>query len=303
VSSEKEPHLTLCYLGNPGYDQEQLTRIEEYIEHASTLLNRFTLEVERRGVLGDKDADVLFFYKDYARQIDTFRTQLLRQPLISAAYNAEDQYENWTPHLTLGYPETPAKKPPNDRDAGITFVEFDRIALWTQDSAGPTFQLKPYRYDMEVAMSSLTHYGVKGMKWGVHRDNPSGGSSRPRLSEDAREVVKASNKIQTHGTGSLSNKELQSVISRMNLENQYHNLTSQNHDQLDVGLKTANKILKIGKTVEDVRRFMDTPTGKVIAGGIKVGTAYFTGGGSAAAAAGAQVAVRRMNNHYTNTGN
>jgi len=323
ISSEKEPHLTLLYLGEPDYDADQFQHIVEYVEYASTLLNRFTLEVERRGELGDKNADVVFFYKDYmSKAIRTFREHLLQDPLISAAYNAADQFEGWTPHLTLGYPETPAKKPPNDYDASVTFVNFDRVAIWVEDSVGATFELKPYSYDMEVAMSQikspsaamreagefLTHYGVKGMKWGVRKsDSSSGGSSAAKPpSADYKTAASAQRKIDTGGTHTLSNQELQGLINRMNLERQYHNMTAQHGSEMNRGLDTVKKALKVGKTVEDVRKFMKTPTGQAVKTGLKgafaAAAGYATGGTSAAAAAGASVVIRRAANHYTNVG-
>jgi len=304
ISSEKEPHLTLLYLGDPGWDDAQLAHVEGYIEHASSLFCRFLLDVDRRGVLGPKDADVLFFSNQWTQQVAAFRTQLLRDPLILTAYLKADQFPEWNPHLTLGYPETPAHK--DDREfPGISYVNFDRISLWTSDSSGPTFRLENQysSYDSpEIAMSSITHHGVKGQKWGVRRDG-STGSSRARTSEDAKNSLKVSAKADTHGTQALSNKDLQSAILRLNLENQYHKMTAENRTLLDSGHKSIKKALAIGKTVEDVRKFLDTPTGKLIAGGISVGASYFTGGASAAASAGTSIAVRRAANHFTNTGN
>lgn len=52
------------------------------------------------------------------------------------------------------------------------------------------------------------HYGIKGMKWGIRRDNPSGGKTkRPEASK-------------------LSDDELKKAVSRMNLEKQYSELVS-----------------------------------------------------------------------------
>lgn len=304
ISSEKEPHLTLLYLGDPGWDDAQMTHVQEYIEHAASYLCRFLLDVDSRGVLGPKDADVLFFSKEWTQQIAAFRTQLLRDPLILTAYLNADQFPQWTPHMTLGYPETPAHKDTREFP-GISYVNFDKVALWTVNSSGPTFPLKSNQYSFdtpEMAMSSLTHHGVKGMKWGVRRDG-STGSSRARTSEDAKATLKVSAKAETHGTQALSNRDLQSAITRLNLENQYHKLTSENKTLIDSGHKSVKKALAIGKTFEEVRKFMDTPTGKAIAGGITLGAAYFTGGGSAAAKVGSGIAVRRAANHFTNTGN
>lgn len=324
-SSEKEPHLTLLYLGQPGFDADQLTHVTDYVEHAASALNQFMLEVVDRGELGPNKADVLFFNKTWSRSITNFRTQLLQDPLISTAYNNTDQFPDWSPHLTMGFPATPAKK--DDRDfAGFSFVNFDRIALWTSDSAGPTFDLKQHDFDGEMAMSQieketsaalgvLEHHGVKGMKWGVRRSDPSGGgsgssSSGGHMSEDVKSVVAARDKISAGGTSALSNQELQSVITRMNLETQYKTLTTTVHkSQLDEGLKTTQKILKVGATIENVRKFMGTPTGQAVKTGLtgafaaaKFAAAANSGGASAAASVGAEIALRRAANHFTNVG-
>lgn len=323
-SSEQVPHLTLLYLGAPGFDDSQVGLITQYVEHAASMLSPFSLDVESRGVLGDKQADVLFFNKKWSQGIATFRSQLLRNDLVSEAFLSEDQFPEWQPHLTMGFPATPARK--DDREyPGFTYVRFDRIALWTGDYSGPTFQLKHKDYDMEVAMSQtvrgraavegvLVHYGVKGMKWGVHKADPSGGGSSaparaPRSSEDHREAGKANAKAAgAGGLHVLSNKELQTAITRMNLENQYHNLTTQAHQsELDRGLQTTQKILKLGKTAEDVRKFLNTPTGKAVKTGVSAAftaaTAYATGGGSAAAKVGTSIVIRKAANHFTNVGN
>ena len=315
-SSEKKPHLTLCYLDGSKFDSAQLELVMGYVQHAAEELSPFMLHVEERGTLGDKNADVLFFDKNYwSKNIAMFRDNLLRNDLIMSAYQSADQFPQWTPHLTMGYPETPAKK--DDReDPGFRYVNFDRIAFWTGDSDGPEFKLRYRDYDnMEVAMSQidrgrsamgdvLSHYGVKGMKWGVTRSDSGKSASR---SEDARDFERNTKKIQSHGTQALSNKEFQSVLNRMNMENQFHNLTKDNKDLLDNGHQQVKKILKIGKTVEEARKFLDTPTGKAVKNGLftaaTVGAAYATGGASSAAAAGTQVAVRKFSNHFTNVGN
>lgn len=227
VSSEKEPHLTLLYLGDADFGPDGLTHVTDYVKYASSMLAKFSLDVVTRGTLGDKDADVLFFNKKWSENIARFRDMLLQDPRINAAYNATEQYEGWTPHLTLGYPETPAKN--FEEGLGEFYsVRFDRVAIWVGDSIGPTFDLLPYDHDYPaVAMSQMTdsgrtavddflkhldeapsddfnlddeyggfldlletyipeetdpsveHYGVKGMHWGVRKDDSS--KSRPQL--------------------------------------------------------------------------------------------------------------------------
>lgn len=177
ISSEKVPHMTLLFLGDPTQNSD-VTKISEFLEHAaSTVLYPFYMEVSDRGTLGPDEADVLFFEGSYdLPEIRNFRSQLLKNDNIKKAYDSAEQYAGWTPHLTLGYPATPAK--PDDRDyPGIYSVCFDKIALWYGDYEGPEFKLQSqylkhpeevYMSDvMEVVDNLLKHHGVKGMRWGV----------------------------------------------------------------------------------------------------------------------------------------
>lgn len=322
ISSEKESHMTLLYLGAPEFDQTQIDLITGFIGHATSTTPRFYLDVERRGVLGDQNADVLFFDKRWTKDIAAFRTQLLQNDLISQAYLSVDQYPEWTPHLTLGYPTSPAKKFPDGSDRIYT-VNFDRIALWTGDSSGPTYQLNREIHDMEVAMSqlergrafvmgdSLKHHGVKGMRWGVRKSDPGGGGSapvakpapKPRLSEDARNAEKTFAKINRGGTGSLSNQELRSLTERLNLEQNYERLVSsptpKQQNQIDQGHAMVKQVLGIGKTMNDIQKFMKSPTGKLIKKGVKAAAfgvkAYTNPVGTA-------VSLVTPKNHFTNVG-
>jgi len=177
-SSEKVPHLTLCYLGDQEVPYDMVERIEGYLNHVvATNLCEFTLEVDRRGELGENKADVLFFKTPHSKKIQEFRNYLLMQPDIRRLYDAAEQFPGWVPHLTMGYPETPAKT--DDRDyPGFSWVDFDLVALWTGESEGPTFRLDDYdvfgpqsSYHSELNEDEdLAHQGVKGMKWGVRKD-------------------------------------------------------------------------------------------------------------------------------------
>lgn len=70
----------------------------------------------------------------------------------------------------------------------------------------------------ETLEGLLAHFGIRGMKWGVRRANPS--ASIP-ASEDSVNAEASKAKIRTGGTKTLSNAELQNLVSRMNLEQQY----------------------------------------------------------------------------------
>lgn len=176
VSSEKTPHMTILYLGDPSAYLDE-DKVAEYVGHAASMLDRFGLSVDRRDVLGDDQADVIFFSDRYLPEdLKNFRTNLLRDSGIKAAYDSVEQYPKWNPHLTLGYPENPA----GDSDESIRWVQFDKIAFWTEDFQGQEFPLEEKEFGMTMTMAvandrelALEHFGVKGMKWGQRKAEPS----------------------------------------------------------------------------------------------------------------------------------
>lgn len=244
ISSEKVPHMTLLFLGDVDWSEAEISRTAGFIEHASSMFTRFGLTVDKRGTLGEDKADVLFFEKGWSfKRVDSFRQTLLANNNIKAAWQKAPQFEEWTPHLTLGFPETPAHE--ETRDWPIGWVEFDRIALWTGDSDGPTFEL-PTEQDMALEMSAqdqaaevveriLSHHGVKGMKWGVRK-----GRGTPR----ARTKFSKS-------PSKLDSAELTKRIARMEAEKKYNSLNQKDKSK---GRQITEEILtdsgkRIAKTV------------------------------------------------------
>jgi 2'-5' RNA ligase len=165
ISSEKVPHLTLLFLGEETGDVARLDRITQFVEHAVNVAEHgdFMLEVDHRGTLGVDEADVLHFRKNYSfKWIEFLRNQLLQQPDIRTAYDSVEQFPEWQPHLTLGYPATPAKK--DDAEYRLGWVSFDRIAIWTGDFEGPEFRLQwPERVYDEAGWSATVQNGSQAV--------------------------------------------------------------------------------------------------------------------------------------------
>jgi 2'-5' RNA ligase len=175
VSSEKKPHLTILFLGD-SMTNPNVSKIVDKVKELSKRVEPFSLLVDHRGTLGPDEADVLFFTQDIPWKLFDFRSMLMSVQEISMAYNAIPQHQLWKPHLTLGYPETPAHS--DEWDPMVPqYVSFDKIGVWYGDSEGSEFTLteSSMSRDEEMAMwaegevNTLTHYGVKGMKWGVRR--------------------------------------------------------------------------------------------------------------------------------------
>ena len=108
----------------------------------------------------------------------------------------------------------------------------------------------------EFVRKILAHHGVKGQKWGVRRKRP----SLP-ASEDAQRAGQIQTKVKAGGTKSLSNKELQDLITRMNLEQQFSRL---NPSKLEKGTQIASKILGVGNTVNQAIAFVNSPAGRAV---------------------------------------
>lgn len=92
----------------------------------------------------------------------------------------------------------------------------------------------------KILKGDAKHFGVPGMRWGVRRSREQRAADRARISEDAAKVQEHRGTIKTSGTKALTNKELQEVVTRMNLEQQYGRLSAA---QMSKGRKFAVALL------------------------------------------------------------
>jgi 2'-5' RNA ligase len=251
VSSEKKPHLTILFLGD-AMTNPNVSKIADKVKELSKDVDPFSLLVDHRGTLGSDEADVLFFTQDIPWKLYDFRSMLMSVQEISMAYNAIPQHQLWKPHLTLGYPETPAHS--DEWDPMVPqYVSFDKIGVWYGDSEGSEFTLSESNLsrDQEMAMwaegevHTLTHHGVKGMRWGVRRKNV-GSADEKVVSTDAAKAAGAREKAKKQGKQALSNEEMQALVTRMNLERQLGQLTPPTRTQKGAKF-VGNLLVNAGK--------------------------------------------------------
>ena len=121
VSSEAPAHMTLIWMGNDvDLSPEQAQALDAALAGIAADTPALTLTATSRAELGDEGADVLMLEPDGMAAV---REALLADETIRSLHDAVEQYPQWTPHLTLGYPDTPALGEPGET------VTFDHLAL------------------------------------------------------------------------------------------------------------------------------------------------------------------------------
>lgn len=124
-SSEPSAHITTVWMG----DDPELIDVDAILAEVATLaevFEPFTVAPDKRGTLGDDGADVVFV--DGADLFALREALLAEGTAVRAAFDAVEQFPEWTPHITLGYPDNPAR---TDYDiADHAEVSIDRIAVW-----------------------------------------------------------------------------------------------------------------------------------------------------------------------------
>jgi len=105
----------------------------------------------------------------------------------------------------------------------------------------------------------LAHYGIKGMRWGVRRANPSG---QPSPSSDHDTAKAAKQKVKAGGIKSLTNDELKTYLERMDLEKRYKKSNPTAKDETTKFIKDT--LLQVGK--QEAAKFVGKQVAKALAG-------------------------------------
>ena len=130
ASSEKDgAHCTLLWFGDAAALDELALKeaIQQFIDHGQ--VTPVTDTVSGRATLGKDKADVVLMD---APNLLAIRSGLLEQNSLLQANESVEQHPTWLPHVTLGYPATPAAGEYASEPG--TPVTFDRLALWHGES-------------------------------------------------------------------------------------------------------------------------------------------------------------------------
>lgn len=117
-------------------------------------------------------------------------------------------------------------------------VSMDEVQLILQKQAEQYGfeKFDPSNFDEDT----IKHHGVKGQKWGVIRQRLTGGAKKVILPSD--DHIKSSvirGRASLGGVHTLSNKDLETIIKRMDLEVKYKELKTVKHNQSLIGKGAA----------------------------------------------------------------
>jgi hypothetical protein len=123
---------------------------------------------------------------------------------------------------------------------------------------------------LQAGQKFMAHFGTKGMRWGVRR--PGTGTPSTHISADHLKTQGVQKVIKAHGVKAASNEDLQTVITRLNLEQQHARLVA-TPSRVDKGHNFIKKALGITKTGIDVVNTVPPAigAGKKVAEGVSTG--------------------------------
>jgi hypothetical protein len=109
----------------------------------------------------------------------------------------------------------------------------------------------------------ISHYGIKGMKWGVRKDRT---KRREKKRANYAEDYVQTRKLKSKGYKNLSNRELKDLTRRLNLEKQYRELIVSDYSK---GMEFVKGVLAAGTTIASIYALSTTPLGRDIKNAIK----------------------------------
>lgn len=118
----------------------------------------------------------------------------------------------------------------------------------------------------DIVENTLQHFGIPGMKWGVRRfQNPDGsltaaGRARYRKKGYSDDYITARS-LKGKGYKKLNDSDLKRVVSRLDMEKRYRELSANEYAK---GIEVAKTILSAGTTIAGLYGLSQTPLGKTI---------------------------------------
>lgn len=232
----EDKHATLLFFGETStLPSDARFVLEDTLRVVANLFTPFTEEFRTVQRLGDDNPPALVAMLT-AYSLNPIRRSFMINPKVREYLKNAAQFPQYTPHVTLDYPDYKREAELRDLITDLSQVRFDRLALWWGNEQ-IEFSLEQ---ESEMKMSAmervdafLAHHGVKGMKWGVRRTRAELSAGRRSGSSKKSEEEDKSKASGGHASGGSSHtkvpsdQELQALVNRMRLEQEFKRLSSE----------------------------------------------------------------------------
>lgn len=148
------------------------------------------------------------------------------------------------------------------------------------DGSGHISQMASIKTEVEqssldLGEDFLEHYGVKGMQWGVRKRRNEGARAKT-FGNSGKAKKSTDDPLQN-----ISDKDLQRIVQRMNMEQQYARLTAPQAKS-----SATKRILATGATLNTAIAFSKSPAGKALGSALALGAVSAVGTSRAVSAIG-----------------
>lgn len=106
----------------------------------------------------------------------------------------------------------------------------------------------------EIPINDLYHFGIPGMRWGRRK-----GRATLTTTKETSEDYKQAKSLKKKSISEMTNKDLEVLTRRMQLEKQYKDLKKMD---LEKGQSVIKDIVKTGKTLSELYNLVNSPAGK-----------------------------------------
>lgn len=217
---DESKHATLLHFGETAtLPSDAKSVLLDLVAQAAQLTMPFTERICEVSRLGPKTPPALVAMLS-DRYLGQIRNALQVTPQVREYLQNSQQHPQFTPHVTLGYPDYAREEALRALMISLYRVQFDRISLWWNGEHYDVPFMDPQ--DAKVAENDgvneagwsdnlvsnfLAHFGIKGMRWGIRRPRGADGTVGNDAGIGKKMGVTIDHPTETHGGGSSAHPE------------------------------------------------------------------------------------------------
>jgi 2'-5' RNA ligase len=270
-----DKHATLLFFGDMAtLPDDAKTTMTETLQNVMQLFSPFGEQILDIGRLGSDNPPALVAMLS-GSNLSRIRDALLINPKLGEyLQNNPNQYPNYTPHVTLAYPDYQEEAALRQTMKQLYKVRFDRLSLWWGDEQIDfSLETMDEMAQAEKLEAFLAHHGVKGMKWGVRRSDATLDSAAGRPKDTTPKGTDVKSRIAmklaspgsviARGDGKVYIKKKDGSWGETHLSSEAENLVKTRQTRAhELSNKELQDALARARLIEDYNKFFNDPNGR-----------------------------------------